>query len=170
MMLHGILKDPVLFSALEADLLQHYNVDIYTFFREEMYVRRLINLILNLPADSRLIKRQRNDPIDLTHHTTMSVVDALNLLNFQMYYVAAAGIGKDWKKIFKNAPKPGERPVYVEVEKPKKQFMTGRQLANVVEEAKTKVIAHTESCVKSRINEGGGVIRCGCPPEGPKQK
>lgn len=161
MMLYGVLKDPVRFPLLEADLLQYYNIDIYDFYRGKIYVRRLVDLMISLPPDSRLLKRERNDPLDVNHHLMMNVVDAMNLMNFQTYYVAAGAMGKEWKKIFKNAPKPGDRPKLVEEEKPKKKFLTGAELKAAMGMTKANDVAHKPGC---KGKDADGVL-CSCPPK-----
>ncbi len=169
-MVYGVLKDPVLLDKLEADLLSEYGVDLYSFFRGEMSFRRLYSLVLNLPEDSRISKWIRNDPLDTNTHLLMSVVDGVNLNNYQTYYVASSDIGKDYKKIFKSAPKPQKRPKFIEdaavEEKPR--FLTGRELKGVLAERKV-VIDHTAFCVESRINEGATTpedIKCNCKSVG----
>lgn len=159
--MHRVLRDSVLFAELEADLIQYYNFDIYDFIRGDVYVRRVISLMLSLPADSRFMKRQRNDPLDLSQHSEATIIEALNLLNFQAYYIAAAGVGKEWKKIFKKAPKPGSRPKYIEEEKPKSQFMTGRELKAMMGITKQTDLAHKAGCP---AKDTDGVL-CSCPPK-----
>lgn len=168
MMLHWIFKDPVLLSQLEADFIQYYNLDIYSFLRGEIYCRRMCELVMNLPEGSRVAKKLRNDPLNTQDHLLMTLVDGINFLNFQNYYIAAGAIGKDYKKILAKAPKSMKRPTYDKEEaKPKKVFVSGRDLKQMMGGTKL-VIEHTRSCISSRINEGGGELRCDCPSRQPK--
>jgi hypothetical protein len=99
----------------------------------------------------------------------MTLVDGINFLNYQTYFVAAAQIGKDYKKLWAKGPKPIERPRYdkPEEDKPRKVFTSVAELKGMLTASK-KVIEHTNSCISSRINDGGGEIRCSCPERQPK--
>lgn len=158
------MKNPLQLSLLEADFFQYYHIDIYDFIRGKISCRRVCDLLLNLPDESRLLKRIRNDPMTSQEHLMMSVVDALDLLNYQTYYVAASNIGKDYRKAWGKAPKPGERPTYEKPkeEKPKKVFTDIGEVKRLLGN-KTRVIAHSPICIASKINEGGGEVRCSCP-------
>jgi hypothetical protein len=96
----------------------------------------------------------------------MNVVDALNLLNFQSYYVAAGTIGKDWKKIFQKAPKPGDRPRYEDTtttdDAPKKKFLSGAELKQMMNGGVVPakyVVEHSEACIKAKRTTE---VNCGC--------
>lgn len=173
-MMLRIFQDPELLSALEADLASEYGVDLYSFFRGEMYFRRLQDFVLNLPPDSRLAKRSRNDPIDTGNQLLMTIIDNLNFLNYQTYYLTGATVGKGWKKIISKAPKPLNRPKYIEDEKveEKPRFLSGRELREMMgRTAQKHVVAHTAICVQAGTSVNDGVtLRCSCPHELVKPK
>lgn len=158
-MLYGVLRDPVLLDCVEADLLQYYNIDVYSFFRGEITCRRLINLITQLPHDSRFSRRVRNDPLTSSEHLLLTVADNTRLTAYHAHYSAASQFGKKYAEIAKKGPKPTERPKYdtsvSPTEEPKK-FLSGRELKKQLTER-----AGADRRGRQRVkteNEEGGVV------------
>lgn len=145
MWVYRVLNDPVLFECLEADLLEVYGYDIYDYFQGKTYARRLMTMVLQLPNDSRLSRRSRNDPLMTSEHLLITAVDFLNRIAFESMNLTSATVGsKIYKKdIQKHIPKPTSRPTYdqpTEEDKPKRKFLSGRELKAMFggEEIKTK--------------------------------
>lgn len=163
------MKDPGLFGKLEADFLEYYNIDILDLYRDDtaLSIRRAVSLYALLPVDSRTIKDIRNEVLSIDQNLTLSVLELLSSVSYQTSIVASGTVDKkSYKEAMKNAPKRIERPTLREKPKEKKKFLSGRELMGMKVGERTKtVIAHTEMCVKSRINEGGGKLQCNCPPE-----
>lgn len=150
MWVYRVFNDPVLFECLEADLLENYGYDIYDYFRGKTYCRRLVTMIFQLPNDSRLSRRVRNDPLMTSEHLLLSAVDFLNRIAFESMNLTSATVGgKIYKKdIQKHVPKPTPRPTYdspTEEEKPKRKFLSGRELKAMFggEEVKTRITDQT---------------------------
>ncbi len=164
MMVYGVLKDPILRSKFEADIIQYYpGQDLYDFYRGEMYFRRLWVMFSELPVDSRTSKYIRNDPLNTSEHLLLSVVDGINLVNFHTFYDAAAGVGKDWPKISKKSPKPAERPKFFEEEsnKPKKKFTPIREAQAILSSA-ASLVDHTDACKRLKVRDPESQRRCNC--------
>lgn len=154
----------MLLGKAEADFFQFYHLDIYLYFRQEMSIRRMADLIIELPDESRLSRWFKNDPLVTRDHLLLNVVEALNFLNYQNYYVASGAVGgKEYKKIIKGAPKPIERPHYAEPPKEKKKFVSGSELKKMLQgerlEMTKYVVSHSDACVKSQRSLDPN---CGC--------
>lgn len=156
---------------LEADFTQYYNSDLRDLFKPDspMTVRWVVDHMEMLPDGSRIHKHLTNDAFDVDQHILASIYDALNQLTYQASISASAAAGKEYKKLVKGAPKPIERPTVFEKPKQKKKFARVSEIKKLLETRK-RVIIHTEACIKSGVNKGGGDIRCGCPVEPAKKR
>lgn len=165
--MYGILEDPVLLTRLEADFLQFYGIDLHDLFREDssLTVRRVADLIDQLPTESRTVKHIIDDPWGTDQHLLANIADAMNQVWFFSRVSAASQMKKeDARKVFAQAPKLMERPSVKPKEKPKPVFLSGRQLKEILGQAQqTKVIAHTAACIASKVNQPGE-LNCSCPP------
>ena len=116
-------------AALRADLLSEYGVHLHSMYTDPgvscIYVA---SLALQLPDSSRTMRRLRNDAFDQKEHLLADLVDLLSFNSFMSNVSASAAAGKEAAKIFKKIPDPMKRPKFVEPEKPKRKFITGREL------------------------------------------
>jgi hypothetical protein len=92
-----------------------------------MTVRWVIDMIDELPYDSRFVKNLRNDPLDNADNLQLMIVDALNQILYQASLSAAADLGKEYKKYANKAPKPLKRP-QIREEKETQRFVTIQEL------------------------------------------
>jgi hypothetical protein len=110
----------------------------------------------------------RNDAFGTKDHLLTSILEVLMHISFDSAVSASAQAGKEYQNIAKDKPKPITRPTVrkppvVVAEKPR--FATTRELIqgfNTMHD-KPVVIVHTEACVASQVNKGGGSINCSCP-------
>jgi hypothetical protein len=164
---YGVFRDPVLLTRLEADFLQFYGIDLHDLYRPEasLTVRRVADLIDQLPEESRLVKYITDDPWNTNQHLLANVADAMNQVWFYSRVSAASQMkSSDAKKVFQSAPKLMERPSMKPKPKPKPQFLSGRQLKEALGQAQQKrVIAHAAACIASKVNKQGE-LNCSCPP------
>ncbi len=116
--------------ALEADFRQYYHADLRDIFDPDsgMTVRWVLDMLIELPVDSRFSKNMRNDPLDVNDGLLLEVINQLNQVFYQTSLSASAAIGKSYKKYMKDAPKPIEHPKIVEEKKEKPKFLTGKEL------------------------------------------
>lgn len=167
--MYGVFKDPVLFGKLEADFHQYYNISIGDLFdpRSTLTVRKIHSLTTNLPSNSRLAQHVGNDAFSIDQHLAATTIDVLRDIAFQTSITASAMAGKGYKKVLKDRPKPMERPTIIPKPKEKKHFITGRELRAMMQQ-RVQIIAHTDACIKSKVN-GPGELNCSCPPESAKE-
>jgi hypothetical protein len=119
---------------LEADFRQIYHADLRDLFDEdsEMTIRWVIDMIDELPSDSRFAKELRNDPLSVMEHYQLETVDVINQLLYQASLSAAAALGKEYKNYANKAPKPVDRPkIHEPEEKPKQRFATIHELRDM---------------------------------------
>jgi len=124
------LDDGTLSRKLEADFRQFYYADLGDLFREDssMTVRWVIDMIEELPDESRFVQQIRNDPLVVGDHLLIMIFDVLNQIFYQTSLSAAQALGKEYRKYSNKAPKPIERPTITPIEKPKPKFLTGAEL------------------------------------------
>lgn len=96
-----------------------------------MTVRWVIDMIDELPYDSRFMKDLRNDPLDSVDALQVMIMDTLNQILYQASLSAAADLGKEYKKYAKKAPKPIKRP-QIREEKEPQRFATIQELKSMM--------------------------------------
>lgn len=129
MLLSETLLNDELRRKIEADFRQYYSCDLRDLWVDEspVTVRWVIDMIDELPYDSRFVKDLRNDPLNGSDNLQLMIVDALNQILFQSSLSAAADLGKEYKKYVKKAPKPIERP-QIREDKKEKRFVSIHEL------------------------------------------
>lgn len=166
MFLHTLNHEPELAEKIEADLRQYYNINLSDVFRpgSGVTLRHVLNLVEQLPGESRFMKHVRDDGFAMEEHLLASMLDTLVQIQYQTSIAAAVGAQKEYSKLMRKAPKPLERPTIKPKPKKKYKFLSTRELIDYMNGAKTKKkIAHTPECVASGVNKGGQVINCACP-------
>jgi len=110
------------------------------------------------------MKHYRNDPLDVTQHLLLDLVDVVQRATFFAGISANRAAGKDFKNILKKAPKQIPRPVIhtAREQKVKKVFTKPSKLMGGFSTMKVR-IDHTPECVKSGVNSTGE-LNCSCPP------
>lgn len=123
------MKDDALCAALRADLLSEYGVHLHSMYTDPgMSCVLVASLLSQLPESSRLMRRLRNDCLSQDQHLLLDIVDLLAQSAFMTTVQANVALGKQTQKVFKKAPNPAERPVFVKPEKPKFKFLSGKEL------------------------------------------
>lgn len=116
-------------AALRADLLSEYGVHLHSMYTDPGVSCVLVaSLLSQLPEASRVMRRLRNDCLSQDQHFLADIVDLLAQSAFMNTVQANVALGKQTQKVFKKAPDPMERPVYVKPEKPKYKFLSGKEL------------------------------------------
>jgi len=149
-------------NRLEADISQYYNRNLYDLYDpdKDMTFRWVVVQTTQLPVESRTVRSVIEDPLDQDQHLLVDIIDQLNMLMYIESISASAQLQKgQFQKAMKDAPKPvdrgGKKP-----EKKKPQFVSTRELIEKMSK-KSGYIAHTDSCMKSKIYAETG--KCHCP-------
>lgn len=84
--------------------------------------------------ESRFVQLTLDDPLTRSDHLMYDVLDSLNYMSFNVSVCAAGAAKKEYKKIMRKAPKPLERPTLKPRDKPKRKFVTGKELQQLLPE------------------------------------
>lgn len=117
-----------------------------------------------LPDTSRFLKAIRNDAYSVEQHQMADLADLLVQVLYQSSISAAAGAGKEYRKLTNKRPKPLDRPVVKEKEKEAvKRVFTKPQDLNGIMTRRKAVWVHTEICQSAQMHPGDEIPVCGCP-------
>jgi hypothetical protein len=101
-------------------------------------------------------------PLDYRDELLVTILDELARIDFFTTVAAAALTGDSFRKVEPKAPRPLKRPTMRPKAPEAPKFSSVREVQNLLSKKKVTV-HHTEACVASRVNEGGGRLNCSCP-------
>ena len=125
-----ILCDPVLCRKLEADFRQYYQADLRDVFDPAgtMTVRWAMDMLEELPLESRFVQDMVNDPLTTDEHILLNIFEMLEQIFYQVSLTAAKTLGKEYRKFIDKGPKSVPRPTVRPIEKPKPVFTPTKDL------------------------------------------
>jgi hypothetical protein len=136
-LLAAVLRDEELSEMVEADFQSEYGLDLRDLYRSKsrMTLRRCLVLFNQLPGESRVMKRLRNDGFSMRDHLLANIFDTLRRIDFSTNVGARANLTSESQSIFDSMPEPMKRPVFIEPEedKPKPiKFTSTRELKKLM--------------------------------------
>jgi hypothetical protein len=134
-----------------------------------MSARWVSAMMDGLPLESNIMSHLSEHEFTIDQHLSANIYDALCQLYFQSSISAAVAAGEQYSTLRSQAPKPMPRPGQkpkdaVVKEKEKIAFTPTKKLQAIFGQTNVS-IAHSKSCIESRINEGGQKLQCFCPPK-----